>query len=214
MNDSIIFLLLGWLLALLSPIVVDAIRKRRRVGQATVTIRTELTEVRLKLVSTAFLIVNRAGTLDRRFLEWMQPIHENYSGPHRNKGISEMLNRFLASSDEELATMADINMKKHSLRGLTVKKIQTPFLDTQLGLTRLLGVEIQNLLIEIKAQIGLLNEQVESSQFYFEKTFDSTLSDENHKIIRVNLKDTYINICERAQDVANLITKFLHNLKR
>jgi len=211
--QNLLFLLLGWLLGLFAPIIVDGIRRRRRMAQARSTISTELAEVRLKIAFTAFIIAKRFGTLDRPLLQWIKSIVDVYSGPHADQDKTNAIKRLLELSDEELAEIAE-----HSIAGplgaIALKKFPTPFLDSHIGILLSLDGELQTLIIEIKAQIGLLNEHVEFSQFYFQKTFDSNLSHDNYKIIQQNLNDTYMQIYERARGNADLITRFLKESKK
>ena len=77
-----LFLVLGWVLGLFSPLIVSGIerrRDRRIIGSA---IRSELSELRFRLMSVAHLIAIRTGTADREFLRWAEPIAQQYEGVH------------------------------------------------------------------------------------------------------------------------------------
>jgi hypothetical protein len=205
--QSILFLLLGWLFGLLSPIIIDEIRRRRSLKQAKIAILSELTEVHFKLASTAYIIAKSFGKWDRKFLIWLKAIMDSYTGQYADQGINKHINELLALSDKELAKTAKL-AKAHAFKALALKEFQTPVLDTQIRTLSMFSSDLQNLLIEIKAQVGLLNQHIELSHFYFQKTFDSGLSPLNYKIIDKNLKDAYIQACEKIKDIADLITRY------
>jgi len=150
----------------------------------------------------------RFGTWDRSSLEWVKSILETYSGPLADTKMTESISRLLACSDAELAAAAELN-KSAPLSSLALKKHYTPILETHMATLINLDSNYQNLIIEIKSQISILNEQVDLAQFYYQKTFDSSLSSENHQIIEINLNDTYLDVFEKAKDIVELISQCL-----
>ncbi len=210
---SLLFLLVGWLLGLAGPIIVDRIRKHRQATQIKSSILIELTELRYKLALTVHKLAMRFGTWDRSLLEWVKSIVDGYAGARADESIAESIARLLAHSDKELAAGAQYG-KAGPLGAVALKKFNTPFLDAHIGALVMLPNDFQNLLIEVKAQIAILNEQVEEAQFFYQKTFDSSISSENHEIIQQNLKNTYGLACQRARDITDLVSKCLNRVDK
>ncbi len=72
--NTVLFLFLGWLLGLLSPIIVDAITKRHRNVEIRKAIISELGEARLAFAGSVYLLESRFGSYDRALLEWGLPV--------------------------------------------------------------------------------------------------------------------------------------------
>jgi hypothetical protein len=63
--------------------------------------------------------------------------------------------------------------------------------------------------LEIREEIRRINEQIDFAWFYFSKTFDSSLSEDNAKIVRDNLEFEYLNIGKKAVDISRNIGTFI-----
>src|SRR3990170_5337161 len=81
--EKILFLFLGWLLGLLSPIVVDAIRRRREIKEVKNALLSELGDLQFRLANTVWLTSIRAGQYNRSFLDWFKPIIERNRYLHK-----------------------------------------------------------------------------------------------------------------------------------
>lgn len=104
--NSILLVFLGWLLGLLGPVIVDAIRRRYRNTEIRKAILSELSEARFRLAGVVYVLESRFGTYNRQLLEWLLPLLEDYRGPNANKQIAELMRKQLALNDAELATIA------------------------------------------------------------------------------------------------------------
>jgi len=209
-SQGIVFLILGWLFGLLSPVIVDEIRRRRQAAQIRSAILVELTEVRLKLASTAFMMAMRYGTWDRPMLEWIKSIFDLYSGPYADPEIIRVTTEMLSHPDADLSAIAK-HGKAPLHKALSLRKYITPVLDSQVANVVIFSSGTQNLLIEIRTQLAFLNEIVEQAKFFYQKSFDSGLSPKNYQIIQDNLNDGYHKLGEKARSVADLVTKCLQS---
>ncbi len=203
---NLLYLILGWLLGLLSPIIVDGIKKRYQKREIERGILTELKELKLKLVSVVYLVADRSGTIEKELVTWLQTHLETYAGVYPPDEAVEAINRLSALSDEELAAMSSPLAIRGDGRGLTLKKYGTPLLDSKITFLTVFNEEFQNRVLEIKAQINTLNEEVDLTRFYLMKTFDS-LSQENHQIVSQNLDDCYRQISAMARRIVDHISE-------
>jgi len=88
----------------------------------------------------------------------------------------------------------------------SLRRISVPFLDSKICDLSLFDNLFQNQLIEIRTRIDFVNEYIEMTRFYFEKTFDSSISAENHMIIAADLSKCYRDLIDPSRDIVNLIT--------
>lgn len=203
-SENILFLLLGWMLGLFSPLIYDEIKKRQHKKEIRLGILTELKELRYKLMGFVYLMAKRNGEYDRALLEWLKPIVKDYSGTHRKDNFYIAIESHLKLSDEELLVISQ-QLKAKSKRGYSLKKYELPFLDSKIVNLTVFDESFQNHILEIKTQLKLIHEEIDQAKFYFEKTFDSTLSTENYQTIRDNLEDSYGNLSRQSRNLADRI---------
>jgi hypothetical protein len=204
-TQSILFLILGWLFGLLSPAIVDEIRRRRQVSQIKASVLVELTEVRLKLAADAFSIFVHFGTWDRPMLEWFKSIFDLYSGSYADPKFIKATNEMLSCPDSDLSVIIN-HFKSPPHKALSIRSYFTPVMDSQVANFVIFNVDTQNLLTEIRTQLTFMNEIVEQAQFFYQKTFDSGVSEKNGEIIKNNLNEAYQKLGEKALSVADLIS--------
>ena len=124
--EKLAFLALGWLLGLLGPIIVDAIRRRRENALGRVAILNELRELASVLATAAFGARMRQGTADRRFLEWLKSDLERHATSQQLQAFIPSLRTQLSWSDEELKKIA-IHMSSEDGTGLVLSTIPFRF---------------------------------------------------------------------------------------
>lgn len=158
-------------------------------------------------MGVAHLIATRTGTADREFLRWVQPIAKQYEGVHPKDNILQGIEKLLALPDEQLAALNA--HEKATKRGvaLGMKKYQLPFLESQVNSLGLFDLTFQRVVLEIRAQLTSFIEDIDQTRFYFEKTYDSSISEENHKSVNQNLDDLYATMGRRARQIVDLIGK-------
>lgn len=204
--ETVLFLLLGWLFGLLSPIIVDSIKRRHEIKEVKVALIIELQELQYTLMGMVFLIADHTGKYDRKLLEWMRPIAERYEGIHSTDSILKMVKSLLTLSNEQLAIAVE-KSKGDSNKGLSLKKHFAPLLDSKIAQLGAFDQPFQNILLEVRSHLNMINEQIEHYYFYFNKTFDSSLTEENRVNIGKNMQGSYNVISEQARIVVDLIEK-------
>lgn len=203
-TDNIIFLLIGWLLGIFSPLIYDEVKKRQHRKEIRIGILTEFKELRYKLMGSVYLVETRFGNYDRKLLEWLKPIVQDYKGTHKKDNFFKSIESHLNLTDEQLSAISQ-QSKAESKRGLSFKKYELPFLDSKINYLTVFDESFQNRVLEIKTQLKLFHEEIDQARFYFEKTFDSTMSPENQDIIRTNLEGCYKNLGRQARNLADRI---------
>lgn len=204
--EKILFLFLGWLLGMLSPVIVEAIRRRREATEIKTALLTELKDLQFRLSSTVYLLSLRTDNYNRDFLEWFLPIIERNSYLHKLDKVVETTKSGLKLSDEQLEFYAK-KLSASESGGLGLKTHYAPLLNSKIGQLGSFPVELQSLLLEIHSRLAMLNEEIEQYRFYFQQTFSSSISEENHKLIVNNIGGSYAAVRIQARMICDFIDR-------
>ena len=202
--ETVLFVFLGWLLGILSPIIVDAIRKKQDIRDVRAALETEVHELQYRLACVAYFIEKRFGDVNRKFLEWLRPILVSYRGLNPSADILKFIETQLALTDDQIKALA-LHSKAAPEGGISLKKYQVPLLDSKISSLASLSTSLQNHLLELKTHLSLLNEEVDEARYYFRLTFQSSVTGENHDRVNENLTSCYKKYGARARQVADLI---------
>lgn len=74
-----------------------------------------------------------------------------------------------------------------------LKKLAIPFLNAQLSELSPFSPEFQRLALKVSSRVALINEEIDSANLQYQKTFDS-LSPQNHAIVVENLRKSHQNL--------------------
>jgi hypothetical protein len=135
-------------------------------------------------------------------LEEYDRIYPGQNFAQRNKKFLEKLN------DDQFNAISVKEILEEPRRGHHLKAYYLPFLESHTGALAIFDAEFQRSLMEIRAQISLLNDEISQSQFYFQKSFDN-ISVENFKIIDMNLSESYQLIGRILGRIVDKIDKFI-----
>ncbi len=198
--NALLLVLLGWCLGLLGPAIIETVRKRYRNKEIRAAILAELHEVRHRLAATISLFESRFGTFDRKFLEWLLPILKDYKGPNPSADAIESIEKLLALTNEQLAALGKraqapvggaLGIKKHAVR----------YLDSRLADLGGFSERAQALLLDIRTRIDLYNEEVDQIRYFFQLTYQSGISPENHAQASQLVVNGYVNLGKQARQI-------------
>ena len=207
LGQSILLILLGWLLGLLGPTIIDAIKKRYRRIEISNTIINELKELQYRLTSCVFSINNRYGLVDHDLLKWALSVFEKYDGMYADEKLLQILESQLELTTDQLLEIGE-RMKSDGTMALSLRKFSTPFIDHNLEKLSLLPASYQFFILEKKSQVTLLNELIDDTKFYFKMTFDSSVSETNHNIARIEQERIYKLIADKSKSISLAIEDF------
>jgi hypothetical protein len=203
--EKVLFVFLGWLLATLSPLIADAIRRRREVRESREALLAELAELKYRMALVVYLVEQQHGSVDRKLLEWLQPIIIGYKGAMPSSAIAKQIENELALTDEQVHALHAATRKPES--ALSLKSYPAPFLENRLKTISWFPIGIQALILEIHTQLGILEEERKNSEYFFRMSFDEKLSEVNRDRIEQNLGSTYKNASKAAKIIANRISE-------
>lgn len=195
--EKILFLLLGWALGLLGPAIVDTIRRQREVAQVRTALLGELHELKYRLALSAYYAEKRFGNIDRPYLQWLRCVVIEYKGSKPKDAILALVDGQLGFTDEQIALISKSELAD-SESGLTLKKYLVPLLDSRIPSLWFFDSRFQLLLLEVRSELNLLNEEVDQARYYFGLTF-TKLEGDNHSRVSGNLTESYRQIAKRAR---------------
>lgn len=209
--------ILGWLLGILSAILstlgIDQIRKYIQKEDFKKGFLTELKESRSRLAAAVYLLSPHYGTYDRELLKWVHDIYKEDAGATITLERIEGLRKILELTDEQISALA-VQEAARPKTAMALKKYSLPFLNANINQIPSFDVKLQRLIIQIRGQLVVLNEEADNARFYYEKTFDMSLDERNREIINSNLDDCYENVREMSRRSADKITEVIKNFDK
>lgn len=209
MNDTVAkirFLVVGWVLGLIGSSITDFIRDWRRVRLFKRAVRTELQELRVRLVGVVFQVAAHFGRIDRNLLQWLEAAMEGYSGALVGQLVD--FRPLLAATDEQLREMSD-KLKATAGISLIFRRYQLSFLDKHIDQLAHFDVAAQARLLDIRAQLGLLTEMVEEAQYFYRLTFQSSLADTAKDALDKNIDNSHELVAQRSKFLVEKIGSYL-----
>lgn len=218
-TSNLIYAALGWVAGLIggicAPLIVDKVKKHIQKKELKKGISTELREVRFRLVLNVHQIGLRFGTYDRKLINWAYTIFvEDKNMGFEDDELEQRLKDLLKKRDDEIdAEVKYSRASKPEGMVFLVKSFSLPFLDSHLNLLSIFDIDIQRLIFQIRGRLDLLNQEIETNRFFFEKTFDKSLSPEDYQSIIKNSRVSYLLMGRLSYQTAELITKLLKSSK-
>jgi hypothetical protein len=182
---------LGWLLGMLSPVIVSRIYRYYKRNDLHVGISKEINHVKERLILTLDTVSHRTGSYDRELVKWLLDHYEKVEV--KKNTILDLYRMQLAASDAELQAMI-YHQASADGTGLSLQKFPLLFIGMHLTDISLFSSELQVEIFELKSRIEMLNSEIALSEKYFFMTFDSNVSSENQAIVKADLTNKYLHV--------------------
>jgi hypothetical protein len=183
-------LLLGWLLGLLSPAIIEAIRVKYRRRDLAAAIRAEAQDLQYRAASMSFILAKQSGDLTREYLVWLKPKLAQYKGNEPVQAVREIVEKLVEAPDQDLLAVA-IHMRAEKGIGLSLKRIRASLIEASMASIVHFPPEYQLRIHEFRNQLDVLNQEIEATRESLWMTYDSSLSKENHERIEEDLVRKY-----------------------
>jgi len=203
MLRDLIILVVGWLLGLLAPAIVDGIRRRRESNRVKAALKVELLQVALRIATACHLVQMRFGDVDRPYLIWLAGVLRRLPGANTMQSVVSSVEMQLALSEEQLAAFSVTQRAKEG-GVLTLRKYAVPLLDARVSALWELAPRLQDDLLEVRAYLELFNDDVEQTRFYFQLSFQD-LTEQNREILKQNLAGSYKAVASRGRVIVDKI---------
>jgi hypothetical protein len=123
----------------------------------------------------------------------------------------EGVDAFLVLTDEQLRSA--FPSQEDTFAYPVQKKYTLPFLTSQITALSIFSPEFQRLALEISAKRALINAEIDTTWFYYTKTFDSSLSNINREVIHQNMRSSRKNIIDTSQEICDDIAALVARKK-
>jgi hypothetical protein len=204
---NVLLVLLGWLLGLFTPQIVDSVRRRYDRARMAAALTSELREISERLAGSAYYIWSEHGRLSPDGLEWIAATMERAEYHPRHRRIALTIRKLIAQGPEYLqrqnAAMAADSMRHK--RKLNLRRIETPYLTSVLPRVDVFPRGARQALLSIDAQFKIYNEIVEECREYGRLTFNQAITGENREAVLRNLKEAENALAHRAHYITVLI---------
>lgn len=207
---EVLYILLGWLLGILSPGIVSSISNRYKKDALQNMVIEELKDVKKRLVFIQFRILPAYGELEEKHYLWLKEQTSNFVESISNDEDKEKLDK-LSKQDSSAENVVKLfNSTKISENpAFHFKKIETGIIDSNQGSFELFDNKFLTNILEIKFQIRVFNEEVQSVNEFLKMTFDSSITKVNQHIIKEQIKGKNYIISEKAVFIVEKINKII-----
>ena len=194
-----LYIILGWLLGILSPSIMSRISDKYKKKNFQKIITNELKDLKKRFALIPIMIYPRYGKLNEEILNWVMIQTNNFKELDVNEDRKKEIEKYV-NSKENLKKLIDVyNLAEQKDKpAFNFKKMITSAIDSNLANFGLLEDKFSEKLLEVKFQINVFNEEVQCVNDYLKMTFDSNISDTNHKIISKEIENKNIVIAEKA----------------
>lgn len=203
--EKLAYLALGWLLGMLGPVIVDAIKRRRENKLGRAAILSELRELGCVLSMAAYSVRSKQGRMDRPFLEWLKSDIERHATSEQLQKLVPTLRTQLSWSDEQIQGVASY-MSSEAGTGTVLQKYPVPLLDARVAALWSFDTSFQRSLLEVRQNLHFLDDLVDRSRKYHDLTF-ANLDEVNHHLVERNFDDACTLYAERAERAVDMIRK-------
>ncbi len=204
---EILILVLGWLLGLLGPRIVDSIKNKYHRRELAKAIKSEAKDLQFRVACMSYLLAKHCGVITREYIAWLNPVLSNYQGNEPAESIREFLLLLQKSTDSEFSAIVARGIAEEGV-GLSLKNVKSSFIESNMAAFVNYPTGFQVCIHEFLNQLYILNQEIVTATTCHQMTFDSSMSEENHKTIKSELHNKYNIIhkmcrvvCEKLQNI-------------
>ncbi len=200
---NLLHLLLGWLLGLTTLGIAEWVRRGYRKRELLASVTGELADLQYVIAIVASILRTHLADETDEFLDWLIPIIREYDGPSKDPRMAEGLLK-MRGYPEEKRREAHL-ARRHPDAAVELMKYDLPFLTAQSAELSICPLDFQRGVSWIKCQLDYFNQRVDFLRSNYEKTFDTTIVDDNRVVIKTNLTNGYKDLARRAESIAKRI---------
>lgn len=204
----ILGIILGWLLGLLTQPIVTQIERVYKRKDFRFAIVSELKNLVVRLAANFYKIGVHLGTLDKQSVRWVMEMYQKYSVDHKQQ-MFLAAKQLLEMDDQEFQSALSARKAADNI-SLSLKTFPLLFIDCSFDIVSVFDSEFQRKILEIKAQIDMLNQQILESRDYFYLTFNPESLSANQQILRENIKNLHGYIQDKCKQIAGMIEEVIN----
>ncbi len=208
-------ILFGFILGLISTCFIDYLHRVRKKKEFREGV---LAELKQNLSILSYLILNRDASISAEKVECWCKLDKEFnflqlSAPLDDEALHNQIIQLL-DNKQNIQDFVRVHehFKTERQQGSScqfIKKLRYDFLQNNIHSIPILKKKERNLLLNIFRQLNIINEQIDRNNFYFEKSYDGSLSTDNHARLRTNYLDSCQVISDWSFKVSKEISHFL-----
>jgi hypothetical protein len=202
--DKFLWLLLGWLLGMLSPGIAARISRKHRQAEVVAAAFGELQELQYMMGVVAYRIRGHLADVSDTFLDWLIPVVKEYDGPEADPKLPGILEESRRELTEEQRRQIHLQLRRPGA-GLGLKEYSLPLVVAMTTELSICPLPFQRGALRTVNQLDRYNQHVTYVRSQFEKTFDPGITGENRQAVLSNLDRGYTELAEMAQRIADSI---------
>jgi hypothetical protein len=207
-GSDFIILVLGWLLGLLGPAIIDRITTASKRKDLHSIISSELRDTKIRLITMGYLLKCKVGGFTVEFLEQMRVELNEYKGYERLDEIRKATNAQDYTNPELMPNMVNAFNSKADGGSISLKMISMNVLAANMSNLYMFPDEMRARLIEIKYAMDAISQEIESAREFIMLTF-TRISDQNHEIASTEIQNKYRYIADMSDRAVRRINEFL-----
>jgi hypothetical protein len=209
------YIILGWLLGILSPGIINRISDNYKKNTLRRIIISELKDLQKRLVLLPFKVKSNYGIVDEKLFVWIKTQEEKLGQFKQNDFIEAYEKMVLENRGDLTNFLEHCNIiEKRENPSFHFKKMSTSTIDSNLMNFGMLDNDFLEKLLEVKFQINVFNEEVSSVSDYVKMTFYSNITDINHEIITKEIKRKNLLIAKKAIYIVEKINSIVYPEKQ
>lgn len=156
--ETILAILLGWLLGLLTPAIAERIRRQYKRQELMDAVIDEMLGLQHTLATVAHLVRLRNADLPDAFLDGFLPIFEGYEGPDRKEALVEVLKNIRNVPEGQRS--ASLRSLREPNAGMALQQYAVPLFTTQVADLAICSLDFQRSVLRIRNHLDLFNQLV------------------------------------------------------
>jgi hypothetical protein len=167
--DTVLTILLGWLLGLLTPVIADRIRRPYRRRDLMRAVVDEMRGLQHTMAVVAYQIRARHAEVSDAFLDEILPILDAYKGPDCNEEYVEAMKKTRCLPEEQRKAVYEARQNPNV--GMSLRQYAIPLFATQMADLAICSLDFQRAVLNIRYHLDLFNQLAPYTQSLFDKTF-------------------------------------------
>ena len=200
--NTVLTILLGWLLGLLTPGIADRIRRPYRRRDLMRAVVDEMLGLQYIMALLAYEIRSRHARLSDAFLNEILPIFEAYNGPDRIEGMVTVIKEARLLSEEKRKAAYQAIGKPAA--AMSLRQYSIPLLATQIADLSICSVELQRSVLNVRYHLDLYNQVASYTQSQYEMSFSNPGPHDRAALV-TNHENGTIDAGKRAETILHAI---------
>jgi len=202
---EILLVTFGWFLGIGGSLILGRMGRRRQIADVKCGLSAEFRDICTRLSVAVYMLEEKYGCFNKSTVVWVAEHVRKYHGGFIPGRLPKNFQKMAECSDEALRASAQETRLNHANECIIPKNFTTPFLDAKIEYIALMDIDNQNMIFDIRSHLEIINQHIDEATYFFRKTFDSSLSEDDQKIVKKNLECKCRVISDSARSLVEKI---------